>query len=61
MTNINSMEIPKAKSNYLSKLEEGTTKVRILSDFIDGYLDRDDKKPLRYRKEDCPEKAISEN
>lgn len=55
-TNLTSMEIPKAQSNYLKQTEltEEPTKVRILSDFIDGYLDWADNKPVRYRKNELP-------
>jgi hypothetical protein len=55
------MEIPKAPTNYLKLDKQGTYKVRILSDFIEGYKDRieAEKKSVFYRKEDCPEKAVN--
>lgn len=53
------MDIPKSPSNYL-KLEEGTVKVRILNaNFIEGYIDWADKKPIYYEKDQCPETSIS--
>lgn len=55
---LNDMEIPKAASQFL-QLEEGVVKVRILSDFIEGYSDFDEstKKSATYRVGECPEKA----
>jgi hypothetical protein len=52
------MDVPKSPSNYL-KLEEGTVKVRVLSDFIQGFIDRVEKKPVYYRAEDCPKTAVN--
>lgn len=52
------MEIPKAPSQFL-QLDEGTVKVRVLSDFIEGYSDFDElaKKSTIYKKDECPEKS----
>lgn len=66
MVNVNDMEVPKSTSGYL-KLEEGTTKIRILStDFIEGVEDRDtspEGKPVSvlYPKDDHPAVAKSKD
>ena len=58
-TNLGDINIPKSPSNY-TKLEEWTTKLRILSEeFIEGYIDFYDKKSVYYRKDECPEEAMN--
>lgn len=62
MGNPTEMEIPKSPSNY-TKLEEGTTKLRILSDFVEWFKDRDEseKKSITYRKDECPSEALNKD
>ncbi len=48
---------PKTRGNYL-KIERGETRFRILSKAITGWLDWDDKKPIRFRMENKPVKPI---
>jgi hypothetical protein len=49
-------EAPKTQGNYV-RLQEGDTKVRILSRPILGWEDWDDRTPMRYRLDQKPEKA----
>lgn len=53
----NDYETPKSGSHYL-KLQDGENKFRILSRPIIGWLDWDDKKPLRFRMNEKPAKSI---
>jgi len=48
---------PKGESRYF-KFQSGTNKFRILSKPILGYLDWQDKKPLRFKMKEKPEKPI---
>lgn len=50
-------EIPKGNANYM-KFEKGENKFRILSKPIIGWLDWDEKKPLRFRMDEKPERSI---
>lgn len=52
-----SYEAPKSASGYM-KLEDGENRIRILSSPILGWEDWKDKKPLRYRFDDKPDKPI---
>ena len=51
---------PSKSNNYL-KLKEGENKFRILSQPVFGWEDWLDKKPLRFRKENRPYKAVDAN
>lgn len=50
-------EQPKGNTNYL-KFEKGENKFRILSKPIIGWLDWENKKPLRFQMDEKPEKPI---
>lgn len=50
-------EVPKGNANYM-KLEKGENKFRILSKPIIGWEDWDDKKPIRFKMADKPERPI---
>jgi hypothetical protein len=52
-------EIPQGESNYL-KFQQGENKFRILSQPVIGWLDWDDKKPLRFPISQKPKPIIAE-
>lgn len=53
----NDYQAPKKPSNY-TKLEEGVTKIRILTAPIMGYEDWDNKKPVRFRMNNKPSTSL---
>jgi len=52
-------EIPQGESNYL-KFQQGENKFRILSQPVIGWLDWEDKKPLRFPASQKPKPIIAE-
>jgi hypothetical protein len=52
-------QAPKSTSFYM-KLQDGENRIRILSKPIMGWLDWQDKKPVRYRMEKKPAKSFKE-